>query len=147
MTTQKKRILVEDDDGKITRLVRLNLELCGQYEVHEENNANHALTAVRQFRPDLVLLDLMMPGVDGGELASRMRELPGFAPTPIVFLTAAVTHREVSSHNHIGGERFLAKPVDPVELIACLNEELQVCPAPPYPDRKESQDQGPHFAY
>ncbi len=126
MTAHKKCILVVDDEPGITRQIRLNLELTGEYLVKEENRASHALAAAREVSPDLLLLDVMMPGVDGGELASQFRASGQFRDVPIVFLTAAVTAEEVRKHNgYIGGDRFLAKPVHPEELVACLREELQ----------------------
>lgn len=132
MNEIKKRILVVDDDPKITRQIRLNLELAGPYEVIEENHPTHALTAARESRPDLVLLDVMMPGIDGGELASELRALPKFHDVPVVFLTAAVTAEEVARNNgYIGGDRFLAKPVDPAILAGCVEEQLERRPAKP----------------
>ena len=126
MNSLKKRILVVDDDPKITRLVRLSLELTGEYEVREEICADHALAAALEFLPDLIVLDVLMPGVDGGQLASQLQESPRFREVPIIFLTAAVTREEVSSHGgYVGGLPFLAKPVDFPELIACLHKHLE----------------------
>jgi len=85
----KKRILVVDDDPKITRQIRFNLELTGEFQVQEENRATHALIAARGFLPDLILLDVIMPGIEGGDLASEIREIQGsersrsfFSPPP-----------------------------------------------------------------
>ncbi len=126
MDNVKKRILVVDDEPKITRLIRLNLEQTGEYEVREENHPTHAFTAIREFRPDLVLLDVLMPGVDGGQLASELQENPKFREIPIIFLTAAITREEVNSHGgYIGGLPFLAKPVDVPELLAALHKHLE----------------------
>ena len=132
MNSIKKRILVVDDDPKITRLVRLSLELTGEYEVREENCASNALAIALEFLPDLILLDVLMPGVDGGQLASQLQASPRFREVPIVFLTAAVTREEVSSHGgYVGGLPFLAKPVDFPELIRCLHRHLGKHAAPP----------------
>ena len=70
MNNAKKRILIVDDEGSITRLLKLNLEQTGDYEVATENVSKAALAAAEAFRPDLMLLDVMMPGLDGGALAS-----------------------------------------------------------------------------
>jgi CheY-like chemotaxis protein len=127
MNTQKKRILAVDDDPKITRLLRLNLELTGDYEVREENHAIYALTAAKEFHPDLILLDVLMPGVDGGSLAIQLQQSPELRHIPIVFLTAAVTWEEVHARaGVVGGLPFLAKPVDLPEVIKCLKKHL--CP-------------------
>ena len=125
MNSPKQHIMIVDDEPSVTRLVRLTLEHTGEYEVREENHPDHALAAAREFRPDLILLDVLMPGLDGGQLASQFKASPHFAKVPIVFLTAAVTHAEVTSHGGlVGGERFLAKPVDIPELVECLHEIL-----------------------
>jgi DNA-binding response OmpR family regulator len=126
MNHPKKRILVVDDEAKITRWLRINLEQTGDYEVREENRASHALAAALEFQPDLILLDVLMPAVDGGELASQFQASTRFRDVPIVFLTAAVTREEVNSRRGtIGGLHFLAKPVDMPELIDCLQQQLR----------------------
>jgi two-component system, OmpR family, response regulator len=125
MINQKQRILVVDDDPKITRLLRLNLEETGDYEVREENRGTHALTAAREYRPDLILLDVLMPVLDGGGVADHLGRTPELSHIPIVFLTAAVTGEDLRRLGHmIGGLRYLAKPVDIPEVIACLREIL-----------------------
>ena len=131
MNSVKRRILVVDDEPKITRWLRLNLEQTGEYEVREENHGSHALAAALEFLPDLILLDVLMPGVDGGQVASQFEASTRFREVPLVFLTAAVTREEVSSHGgYVGGHPFLAKPVDIPELINCLRSHLQRHPAP-----------------
>ena len=99
MDSIKKRILVVDDEPKITRWLRLNLEQTGEYEVREENRGSHALDAALEFHPDVIVLDVLMPGVDGGEVAGQFEASPRFRAVPIIFLTAAVTREEVRSHD------------------------------------------------
>ena len=126
MDSIKKRILVVDDEPKITRWLRLNLEQTGEYVVREENRGSHALDAALEFHPDAILLDVLMPDVDGGEVAGQFKASPRFRGVPIVFLTAAVTREEVRSHDGcVGGDIFLAKPVDIPELIKCLRGQLE----------------------
>jgi DNA-binding response OmpR family regulator len=121
----KKRILVVDDEPSITRLLKLNLEQTGGYVVRTENGADEGLAAAHEFRPNLILLDVAMPGMDGGELARRIQENPMLNTVPIVFLTALATKEEVSkSRGVIGGMPFLAKPVDMNEVLSCLNKHL-----------------------
>jgi CheY-like chemotaxis protein len=121
MADSKKRILVVDDEVSFTRLLKLNLEQTGGYEVLVENLPTEAVAAARRFKPDLVLLDVMMPGMDGGTLAARLRESPSLESVPIVFLTAAVKKAEVITHQgQIGGFPFVAKPVEFDELLALL---------------------------
>jgi CheY-like chemotaxis protein len=125
MDNDKKRIMVVDDEPSITRLLKLNLEQTGRYEVCGINNAALALSAAREFQPDLILLDVMMPHVSGDELANQLQASPRLKNTPIVYLTALATPGEVSAHGGlIGGLPFLAKPVDLPEVIGCIEKHL-----------------------
>ena len=121
----KKRILVVDDEPTITRLLKLNLERTGDYEVRTENAATGALAAAEEFDPHLILLDVAMPGVDGGALADRIKHTPMLSHIPIVFLTALATKEEVAKREgRIGGLSFLAKPVDMAEVQSCIRKHL-----------------------
>jgi two-component system, OmpR family, response regulator len=121
MSENKKYILVIDDEVSFTRLLKLNLEQTGLYEVQAVNVAAEALAAVRRLKPDLILLDVMMPELDGGTLAATLQASPALAHIPIIFLTAAVKKDEVSSRGgQIGGFPFIAKPVDLDDLLAAL---------------------------
>ena len=135
MSTKPKRILVVDDEVSFTRLLKLNLEQTGEFEVLAINTPTEALPASRRFKPDLILLDVMMPEVDGGTLAASLRASPSLARTPIIFLTAAVKKEEVASRRgQIGGFPFLAKPVDLAELIQALQEHLGAAKPTPKPE-------------
>jgi CheY-like chemotaxis protein len=113
MTMSKKRILVVDDEPGITRLLKLNLERTGEYEVREENASVLALAAAREFQPDLILMDVMMPGVTGGDVAASLKEDPALRKIPVVFLTAAVKKEEIGGPDaKIGGRQYIAKPLD-----------------------------------
>jgi CheY-like chemotaxis protein len=125
MESEKKRILVVDDQASNTRLVKLCLEGTDDYVVREENSAKTALSTAEGFQPHLILMDVMMPGMDGGELAASFQANPKLKAVPIVFLTAAVTKVEVAAGGgRIGGYPFLAKPVVLSEVIACLKHHL-----------------------
>jgi CheY-like chemotaxis protein len=125
MNDEQRRILVVDDESSITRLLKLNLEQTGHYVVRTENSSKETLAAAEAFRPDLILLDVMMPGMDGGNLASVLRASPTTRDVPIVFLTAAVTRQEVQARRGlIGGLPFLAKPVNLQEVLGCLERHL-----------------------
>jgi len=90
-----------------------------------ENNSRMALAAAEEFHPDLILLDVVMPGMDGGDLASRLEASPQLKGVPIVFLTAAATKQEASARGgRIGGLPFLAKPVNTAEVVRCLKKYL-----------------------
>jgi DNA-binding response OmpR family regulator len=122
MPIPKKKILIVDDDESITRMLMLNLHHTGHYIVHVENDSAAAFPAARKFEPDLMILDVMMPGQDGGDLAARFRADSRFRSVPIIFLTAAVKPTESGVH---GGDLFLAKPVDPDVLIGHIEAQLK----------------------
>jgi CheY-like chemotaxis protein len=123
--TGKKRILAVDDQASNTRLVKLCLERTNDYVVREENDPKAALSAAEEFQPHLILLDVMMPGMDGGDLAVSLQASPKLQAVPIVFLTSAVTKGEVAEGGgQIGGQTFLAKPVVLTEMVACLKHHL-----------------------
>lgn len=120
-----KRVLVVDDEPSLTRMVKFNLEQHSEYEVQEVNVATQVLGEARRFQPELVLLDVMMPGMDGGAVAAQLQEDPGLKKVPIVFLTAAAKKEEVASRGGlIGGLPFLAKPLDLKDLLHCLRKHL-----------------------
>lgn len=123
--SEKKRILVVDDQPSNSKLVKLCLERTNEYLVREENSAKAALAAAEEFRPHLILLDLLMPGMGGGELAACFQSNPKLKNVPIVFLTAAVSKGEVDAGGGQGGAfPFLAKPFVLSELVNCLKHYL-----------------------
>jgi CheY-like chemotaxis protein len=125
MKIEKKRILVVDDRASDTRLVKLYLEQTNEFLVREENHAKAALLAAEEFLPDLILMDVMMPGLDGGGLAAHFKANSKLKNVPIVFLTAAITKKEAhAGEGKIGGFPFLAKPVVLTELVECIKHHL-----------------------
>ena len=121
----RRRILVVDDEPGLTRMIRLNLEASGKFEVKEVNQGAKAVAAAREFRPDLVLLDVMMPDMEGSEVAARIKDDQQLKHIPVVFLTAIVTRQETApTGSDIGGHTFLAKPVKANDLIQCIEKEL-----------------------
>ena len=123
---EKRRILIVDNDPDTTHLVKVLLERTGQYLVLEENDSTKAHQSARDFRPDLILLEVVMRETDGGEVAARVEADPELHNTPIVFLTALVTRAEAKSGLHIPGHPFLAKPVSIPELINAIEHHLPV---------------------
>src|ERR1051326_7294199 len=125
MTKTIKRILVVDDEPSITQALKLNLERTGNFVVRAENSGKKALPATREFQPHLVLLDLMMPDVDGGDVAAQIRSDPALKDIPIIFLTAVVKKEEVEARSGvIGGFPYIAKPLDIKGVIAVIHENL-----------------------
>lgn len=122
---KKKKILVVDDEVSFTHLLKLNLEQTGQYDVRVENWAEDAFDTAKEFLPDLILLDVMMPRVFGGEIATRVRADPILKAVAIVFLTAAVRKERVEEHEGvISGFPVLAKPASITEVIRCIEQNL-----------------------
>ena len=121
----KKRILVVDDEVALTRMVKLNLERTGNYEVRTENQGPMAIPAALEFNPDLILLDVMMPGMTGDEIAAKLKEDPALSHIKFIFVTAIVTKGETGSiGTNIGGNVFLAKPIKAEELISAIEQVL-----------------------
>ena len=106
---KQQRILIIDDESGFTRLLKLTLERTGRYTVCEENDGTKAWLAARDFKPDIIFLDIVMPKIDGGDVAQQIRSDPMLAHVPIIFLTAIVSEKE--GGQEIGGFPFLAKPV------------------------------------
>ncbi len=122
----KKKILVIDDEEDFTDLVKMSLERAGEYEVRTENDSRLAFSAAREFRPDLILLDIIMPYIDGTEIARRIKADADIKDIPIVFLTATITKAEAEPENGvIGGRTFLAKPINVRDLSACIEKHIK----------------------
>jgi DNA-binding response OmpR family regulator len=121
----KKKILVVDDEQNMTRMLKRNLEATGRYDVRTENSGAAGVTAAREFQPDLILLDIMMPGIDGGEVAAKIKEDKRLVNIPVVFLSAIVKKEETQpTGGNIGGLTFLAKPVKLDDLVTCIENHL-----------------------
>ena len=122
----KKRILLVDDEAGFTRLVKFNLERTGKYAVKEVNQSTQAVQAAQIFDPDLILLDVVMPGMDGGDVVAELRKRPQLAQIPVIMLTALVAKGELSRNAvaESGDLVMIGKPVDIVTLIHCIDEAL-----------------------
>lgn len=126
---EKPCILIIDNDRDFTHFTKLALEKTGNYSVCEENDASKAHQTAQRVKPDLILLDIVMPETDGGEVAARIQSNPRLQGTPIIFLTALVTKAETRSGLRIQGHPFLAKPITFPELIRGIEENLPACSA------------------
>ncbi len=125
----KKKILLVDDEESITRTLKLFLDRRGGFEVRTENRGSQAVRTAREFRPDLIVLDIVMPDADGGAIAQDLGEDPELQSVPIVFLTAIIKEEEIGGQGQaIGGgaHTYLAKPVEPDVLIGHIEERLGV---------------------
>ena len=124
LAKEKRRVLIVDDDAASTHLVKILLEKAGHYVVLEENDSDEAHQSARKFKPDVILLDIMMPKTDGGEVAAQIEADPELRNTPIIFLTALVTEPETKAGLRIEGRRSLAKPINIPELINGIEASL-----------------------
>ena len=122
----KKRILLVDDEKSFTNLLKLNLEETGHYDVRVENWAEDAITAAKEFNPDLILLDIIMPRLPGGNVAAQIKEEPTLRNTPIVFLTAAVRKHQVEENDGIICDLpCLAKPASVETVIEMIEKHAR----------------------
>ncbi len=140
----KKRILVIDDEVTFARMVKLNLEKTGQFEVRTENKATYALAAARDFKPDLIFLDVIMPSMDGGDVANQFKRDRQLKDIPVVFLTATVSRRESGATGlNSAGDVFLGKPVSVETLVQCINDRVRKDPPTPEPAAPGAEPEPP----
>ena len=123
---EKKRILIVDDEEAFTRMMKLVLEQTGLYNVGQESKGTQALATAREFKPDLILLDVVMPDMDGGDVAAQLQADPLLRNVPIVFLTALVDEKESKGKARLsGGFPFIGKLVSDEELLQCIEQNLR----------------------
>ena len=113
-----KRILYAEDEPLIQAVAKLALEKVGGFEVLICNSGAEALEKVAAFAPDLILLDVVMPGLDGPATLQRLRQDPATAAIPVVFLTANAQPGEVAQYKSLGAMDVVAKPFNPMTLAA-----------------------------
>ena len=133
------RILVVDDEPSFTRMLKMSLERRG-FKVMTENTGAFAYKVALDFEPDFIFLDVIMPDVDGGDIAAKLRGNPKFKDTPIVFLTAAISRETTRvKGNIVGGQTYLAKPTTVNEVLKCIETAMKkrgVVGAAPQPNRE-----------
>lgn len=116
-----QRILMVEDEPDIQAVARLALEAVGGFAVHICSSGFDALREAPAFGPDLILLDVMMPGLDGPGTLKALREAPETARIPVVFMTAKVQPQEVASLTELGALGVVAKPFDPMTLSSTIH--------------------------
>lgn len=116
-----KKILLVEDEEDIRTIAAISLESIGQFTVKYCASGMEALEVAESFAPDLILLDVMMPGMDGIETMKRLRLIPSLKDTPVIFLTAKVQATEISKYFKLGAIHVIAKPFEPLTLAATLN--------------------------
>ncbi len=113
-----KRILHVEDDRSIQAVAKLALETLGGFEVLSCLSGQEALDQVQGFNPDFILLDVMMPGMDGPATLSKLRELVDIEQVPVAFMTAKVQPQEIEQYRQLGAREVIVKPFDPMALAA-----------------------------
>jgi CheY-like chemotaxis protein len=117
-----KRVLLVDDDPNIRKLARMSLERVGKWEVEVAESGAEAIEIVGKYQPDLVVLDVMMPGLDGKTTLERMRQ--GGLDAPVILMTAKVQPEEIEEYLKLGALGVIMKPFDPMRLPSEINELL-----------------------
>jgi DNA-binding response OmpR family regulator len=117
------RILVVDDDRVIQQLLKVNLELEG-YEVEIASDGEEALASFGVFQPHLVLLDIMMPKLDGWEVSRQLKDKPGGLAVPVVLLSARAQDTDVKRGSELGVAAYVTKPFDPIQLLDLVADLL-----------------------
>jgi CheY-like chemotaxis protein len=112
-----KKIMLVEDDTDIQLITRLSLEVGGGYEVRVCGSGAEALASVRAYAPDLILLDVMMPGMDGLATLDALRKLPEAAATPVVFFSANTQDDVRQDLIQRGALAIIAKPIEPAALL------------------------------
>ena len=127
----KKRILVLDDEMDFADVMKMTLQMTGQYEVRATVRPSTFLQVAQDYRPDLILLDCMMPGLDGGEIASQIQADPVLKDTPFMFLTATADRAETkASACYEGVQTYLPKTMELDDLFKHIEAKLATQPVP-----------------
>ena len=118
-----KRIVLAEDEPQIAKLVEFKLKKEG-YQVTWKENGEEALKAIKEEKPDLILLDVMMPVMDGYEVLRRLKEDENLKSIPVIMLTARAQEKDVVKGIDMGAEDYITKPFHPAELLARVKRIL-----------------------
>jgi CheY-like chemotaxis protein len=129
-----KRILIVDDEEGFTSMLKLVFDQIGGYEFRELNDPMTAIEVAKEFQPDVIILDVMMPGMDGGDVASKLREESRTRHIPVLFVTALVGGDEVPPGGIIrNGHRYLSKTASFEELVQAIEDATGSMAVPDQP--------------
>ena len=126
-TKERPRILIVDNNSQFARSARLLLDQSGKYVTCTVIDPRRALETARNFRPDLVIVDLIMPHADGLEVAAQLEADWALHGVPIVFITSLITAEEAKDGRRVYGHRILPKPTSSSELIELVEQSLPCC--------------------
>jgi len=118
------KVLLAEDDADIQKVVRMSLKMKGVKEVVVADNGEECLAKLGEFAPDVILLDVMMPKLDGYATCRKLKENPATREIPVIFLTAKAQHYEVKQGMEVGALGYLIKPFDPMTLYDQICELL-----------------------
>jgi len=121
------RLLIIDDEPDFTALLKANLEEAGDFLVRQVNDSENAVKAAQEFRPHLCVIDVVMPGMDGGDVVAKFRADPALKDVPVMMLTALVEENPESSdgETQTGGLPFVSKTSDFETILACIEKHLE----------------------
>jgi two-component system OmpR family response regulator len=122
-------VLLVDDEPDIRKVASLTLRALGKWDVCVAGSCEEALAVAEAEQPDLILLDVMMPRIDGPMTLRRLRAIPALAAIPIIFLTARVTERDTHDYLALGAAGIIAKPFEPTKLAAQVRAIVDAIPA------------------
>jgi len=126
MTVALSKILYVEDDPDIQDVAKMALEMLGGYGLCVCSSGAEAIAEAPGFEPDIILLDVMMPGMDGPTTLAQLRAIPSLAHTPAVFMTAKVMPSDIAHYKSLGAVDVIAKPFDPMTLAARIGEIWEV---------------------
>lgn len=122
MIRNLKRIAYVEDEPDIRAVAELALTVVGGFELNVSEDARQAIRNIPVFAPDLILLDVMMPGMTGPELLVQIRKIPAVSDTPVIFMTAKALKHEVDHYRDLGAVGVIPKPFDPMNLPTQVQE-------------------------
>ncbi len=110
------KLLHVEDDADIREIAQMSLDMTGEFEVVQCESGEDALRQVQDYTPDVMLLDMMMPGMTGRQTLEKMREMPHLQEVPAIFMTARAQQSEQDELREIGASDVISKPFDPMSL-------------------------------
>jgi two-component system, OmpR family, response regulator len=122
MATVLRSIMLVEDEPDIQEVARLSLESFGKFKVHICSNGQEALDSVESIKPDLIMLDMMMPGMDGLTTLKLLRENASLQNIPVIFMTAKAQANEMKQYIEKGAIGAISKPFDPIKLVSDIKE-------------------------
>jgi CheY-like chemotaxis protein len=122
---EKRKVMIVDDEESFLQITKINLEKAGKYEVETVSDATDIISRVRSFGPDIILLDILMPKVDGIEVCRMLNADPALSRVPIITLSALDTDKDKLMMYKLGVVDFLVKPIEKDELISKIEKALK----------------------